>query len=323
MNPFDYLASARRTISIEREAVDQTLLQLDDQFCRACDIVLAAKGRVIVTGMRKSGHIGRKIAATLASTGTPAFFVHPGEASHGDLGMITHSDVVLALSNSGESAEIVTIIPSIKRVGAQLIAMTGNMNSFLAKSGDAVLNCTVPQEACSLNLAPTSSTTVQLVVGDALAIALMEAKGFSAEDFAFSHPGGSLGRRLLLTVSNIMHTGDALPIVTDSTPLRDVLITMTEKKLGLAIVVGPDNTFSGVFTDGDLRRTLNHPENPLSRPIKDIIKGGGTAISETQLAAEALYIMEQKKITNLVILNDDKTPKGVIHLHDLLQAGIA
>ena len=323
MNPFDYLASARRTISIEREAVDQALLQMDDQFCQSCDIILAAKGRVIVTGMGKSGHIGRKIAATLASTGTPAFFVHPGEASHGDLGMITHSDVVLALSNSGESAEIVTIIPSIKRVGAQLIAMTGNMNSFLAKSGDAVLNCTVPQEACSLNLAPTSSTTVQLVIGDALAIALMEAKGFSAEDFAFSHPGGSLGKRLLLTVSNIMHTGDALPVVADTTTLRDVLVTMTEKKLGLAIIVGSDNTFSGVFTDGDLRRTLNQPDNPLSRPIKDIIKGGGTAINETQLAAEALYIMEQKKITNLVILNDDKTPKGVIHLHDLLQAGIA
>jgi arabinose-5-phosphate isomerase len=323
MTPFDYLASARRTISIESEAVTQCLLQLDDQFSRACELILSAQGRVIVTGMGKSGHIGRKIAATLASTGTPAFFVHPGEASHGDLGMITHSDVVVALSNSGESAEIVTIIPSIKRVGARLIAMTGNIESFLAKSGDALLNCSVPQEACSLNLAPTSSTTVQLVMGDALAIALMEAKGFSAEDFAFSHPGGSLGKRLLLTVGSIMHTGEALPIVADTTPLRDVLVTMTEKKLGLAIVVGQDHTFTGVFTDGDLRRVLDQPENPLTRPIKDIIKGGGTAISDTQLAAEALYIMEQKKITNLIILNDDKTPRGVIHLHDLLQAGIA
>lgn len=323
MTPFDYLASARRTISIESEAVTQCLLQLDDQFSRACELILSAQGRVIVTGMGKSGHIGRKIAATLASTGTPAFFVHPGEASHGDLGMITHSDVVVALSNSGESAEIVTIIPSIKRVGARLIAMTGNIESFLAKSGDALLNCSVPQEACSLNLAPTSSTTVQLVMGDALAIALMEAKGFSAEDFAFSHPGGSLGKRLLLTVGSIMHTGEALPIVADTTPLRDVLVTMTEKKLGLAIVVAQDHTFTGVFTDGDLRRVLDQPENPLTRPIKDIIKGGGTAISDTQLAAEALYIMEQKKITNLIILNDDKTPRGVIHLHDLLQAGIA
>ena len=323
MTAFDFIASAKRTITIEQAAVAQLLLQLDDQFAKACDIILAAQGRVIVTGMGKSGHIGRKIAATLASTGTPAFFVHPGEASHGDLGMITQSDVVLALSNSGESAEIVTIIPSIKRVGAQLIAMTGNITSFLAKSGDALLNCSVPQEACSLNLAPTSSTTVQLVLGDAMAVALMEARGFSAEDFAFSHPGGSLGKRLLLKVSGLMHTGDTLPIVSDTTTLRDVLVEMTAKKLGIAIVVNSDGTFSGVFTDGDLRRALNDPENLLNQPIKNIIHGGGTIIGEDQLAAEALYMMEKTKITNLIILNDDNTPKGVIHLHDLIQAGLA
>lgn len=323
MTQFDFIGSAKRTVSLEKQAVNQLLEQLDDNFTIACKLILEAKGRVIVTGMGKSGHIGRKIVATLASTGTPSFFVHPGEASHGDLGMITHKDVVLALSNSGEVSEVASIIPSIKRVGAPLISMTGNINSTLAKAGDAVLNSNVEQEACPLNLAPTSSTTVQLIIGDALAIALMEARGFSAEDFAFSHPGGSLGKRLLLKVSDIMHTGSELPVVLDSMLLKNVLVEITAKKLGLAIVVDENNQFSGLFTDGDLRRVLNGPENPLDKPVKNVMHPGGSIIKENQLAAEAMYIMEQNKITSLVILNDDKTPKGVIHMHDLIQAGMA
>jgi len=323
MTTFDFIGSAKRTVKLERQAVDQLLEQLDDQFASACTLILNAKGRIIVTGMGKSGHIGNKIAATLASTGSPAFFVHPGEASHGDLGMITREDVVLALSNSGESSEIVSILPSIKRVGAPLVSMTGNLKSALALAGDAVLNCSVEKEACPHNLAPTSSTTVQLILGDALAIALLEAKGFSAEDFAFSHPGGSLGKRLLLKVSDIMHTGESLPIVSDSMRLKDVLVEMTAKKLGLAVVTDPSGQFSGLFTDGDLRRTLNDPKNPLEKPVKDVMHVGGSVIQSDHLAAEALYIMEQKKITSLVILNKDNTPKGVIHLHDLIQAGMA
>lgn len=323
MTTFDFIDSAKRTVELERQAVDQLLTQLDEQFVTACELILSSKGRIIVTGMGKSGHIGNKIAATLASTGSPAFFVHPGEASHGDLGMITHEDVVLALSNSGESSEIVAILPSIKRVGAPLIAMTGNLKSALALAGDAVLNCSVEKEACPHNLAPTSSTTVQLILGDALAIALLEAKGFSAEDFAFSHPGGSLGKKLLLKVSDIMHTGKSLPLVDDAMLLKDVLVEITEKKLGLAVVTDQTGCFTGLFTDGDLRRTLNNPENPLEKPVRDVMHIGGTVIEADHLAAEALYVMEQKKITSLVILNKDKSPKGVIHLHDLIQAGMA
>ena len=252
-----FIQSALRTIDIESNAVSDLGNSLDDNFTRACQLILDCTGRAIVTGMGKSGHIGKKIASTFASTGTPAFFVHPGEASHGDLGMITDGDVILALSNSGKTAEVVTLLPLIKRLGIPLISMTGNPNSVLSKSSEANLDISIKEEACPLGLAPTSSTTVALVMGDALAIALLEARGFSAEDFAFSHPGGALGRKLLLKVKDLMHKGDLLPSVTESTSLKDALIEISNKRLGMTAVVNPQGILSGIFTDGDLRRALD------------------------------------------------------------------
>ena len=323
MTKADLLTSARRTIQLEQQAVADLAQYLNEDFVQACETILGSQGRVIVSGMGKSGHIGKKIAASLASTGTPSFFVHPGEASHGDLGMITPEDVVLALSNSGESGEIVSLIPSIKRVGAQLIAMTGNDQSTLAKAANAHLFAGAKEEACPLNLAPTSSTTAALVMGDALVVALLEARGFTAEDFAFSHPGGSLGRKLLLKVEDLMHGGEDLPKVTATTQLSDALLEITQKKLGMTTVVDDQGKLVGVFTDGDLRRALNSSEQALATPIHQLINPGCTSIRKDQLAAEALYTMEEKKITSLVILDNQGGPEGVVHMHDLLKAGVA
>jgi arabinose-5-phosphate isomerase len=322
MADFDYIASARRTISMERDAVDSLLQRLAAPFSIACDTLLACRGRVVVTGMGKSGHVGRKLAATLASTGTPAFFVHPGEASHGDMGMITAEDVVIALSNSGNTAEVVTLLPLIKRLGAPLISLTGNAESTLAQAAVANLDTGVEQEACPLNLAPTSSTTTALVMGDALAIALLEARGFSAEDFAFSHPGGSLGRRLLLLVDDIMHSGDSMPLVKPEVPLRDALLEMTRKGLGLTGIQDEQGALVGIFTDGDLRRTLDQNLDFQSVRIGELMTRGSKTACAGMLAAEALKIMEDARINGLFVVDSTGRPVGALNMHDLLRAGV-
>ncbi|MCG4451971.1 KpsF/GutQ family sugar-phosphate isomerase [Pseudomonas sp. MMS21-TM103] len=318
----ELIKSAQRTIRLELEAIEELLPRIDSNFTRACDLILASKGRVVVVGMGKSGHIGNKIAATLASTGTTAFFVHPAEASHGDMGMITRDDVVLALSNSGSTAEIVTLLPLIKRLGITLISMTGNPDSALAKAAEVNLDARVSQEACPLNLAPTSSTTASLVLGDALAIALLEARGFTAEDFAFSHPGGALGRRLLLKVENVMHGGASLPSVQRGTSLRDALLEMTQKGLGMTVVIEDDGRLAGVFTDGDLRRTLDRGIDVRQSRIDDVMTVHGKTARAEMLAAEALKIMEDHKISGLVVVDSDDRPVGALNMHDLLRAGV-
>ncbi|MDH4869637.1 KpsF/GutQ family sugar-phosphate isomerase [Pseudomonas sp. BN515] len=318
----DLIKSAQRTIQLEREAIDALLTRIDADFVRACELILACKGRVVVVGMGKSGHVGNKIAATLASTGTPSFFVHPAEASHGDMGMITREDVVIALSNSGSTAEIVTLLPLIKRLGITLISLTGNPDSPLAKAAAANLDARVAQEACPLNLAPTSSTTAALVLGDALAIALLEARGFTAEDFAFSHPGGALGRRLLLKVENIMHGGDSLPSVSRGTPLREALLEMTRKGLGMTAVVEDDGHLAGIFTDGDLRRTLDKGVDVRQASIDDVMTVHGKTVRPDMLAAEALKIMDDHKINVLVVVDADDRPIGALHIHDMTRAGV-
>lgn len=318
----DFHTSALRAIRIERDAIDSLTTRINDEFRRACEVIMACQGRVVVTGMGKSGHIGNKIAATLASTGTPSFFVHPGEASHGDLGMITSQDVVIAISNSGNTSEVVTILPLIKRMGAPLISMTGNPESVLAREAVANLDVSVSEEACPLGLAPTSSTTATLVMGDALAVALLEARGFSAEDFAFSHPGGSLGRRLLLKVSDIMHTGDRIPKVTEGTTLSGALLEISRKGLGMTTVVSPDGALTGVFTDGDLRRTLDRNLDVHSTTIEAVMTRNGKTIQSDHLAAEALNIMEEMKINALPVTNETGELVGAINMHDLLRAGV-
>ncbi|WP_275547023.1 KpsF/GutQ family sugar-phosphate isomerase [Pseudomonas sp. Marseille-Q0931] len=318
----DLIDSAQRTIRLELEAVQELLPRIDADFIRACELILNCKGRVVVVGMGKSGHIGNKIAATLASTGTTAFFVHPAEASHGDMGMITKDDIVLALSNSGSTAEIVTLLPLIKRLGIRLISMTGNPDSPLAKAAEVNLDARVSQEACPLNLAPTSSTTASLVLGDALAIALLEARGFTAEDFAFSHPGGALGRRLLLKVENVMHKGDALPCVRRGTSLRDALLEMTQKGLGMTVVLEEDGRLAGIFTDGDLRRTLDKGIDVRQASIDEVMTPHGKTARAEMLAAEALKIMEDHKINALVVVDDQDKPVGALNMHDLLRAGV-
>lgn len=314
--------AGKRTIKMEREAVDLLTNRVDENFVSACDLILECKGRTIVTGMGKSGHIGKKIAATLASTGTPAFFVHPGEASHGDLGMITEGDVVIAISNSGSSAEIVTLLPLIKRLGIPLISMAGKSDSPLAQQADVNLDISVECEACPLDLAPTSSTTVTLVMGDALAVALLEARGFTAEDFAFSHPGGALGRRLLLKVSDIMHADQELPAVNEDTPLTQTLLEMTQKGLGITTILNSEKKLSGVFTDGDLRRAIDNNIDINAASIKEVMSPNPSCISSNMLAAEALGLMEKRSITALIVADDSQHPIGVIHMHDILRAGI-
>ena len=318
----DLIDSAQRTIRLELEAVQELLPRINADFIKACELILSCKGRVVVVGMGKSGHIGNKIAATLASTGTTSFFVHPAEASHGDMGMITRDDIVLALSNSGSTAEIVTLLPLIKRLGIRLISMTGNPNSPLAKAAEVNLDARVSQEACPLNLAPTSSTTASLVLGDALAIALLEARGFTAEDFAFSHPGGALGRRLLLKVENVMHKGEALPCVQRGTSLRDALLEMTQKGLGMTVVLETDGRLAGIFTDGDLRRTLDKGIDVRQASIDEVMTPHGKTARAEMLAAEALKIMEDHKINALVVVDDQDKPVGALNMHDLLRAGV-
>lgn len=328
MNPsyteYDFIASGLRTIQLESAAVQRLLQAVNQDFSRACQLLLRCEGRVIVTGMGKSGHIGRKIAATLASTGSPAFFVHPGEASHGDLGMITSRDVVIALSNSGSTAEVVTVLPLIKRMGVPLISMTGNPQSTLAQAADVHLDVSVEAEACPLDLAPTASTTVALVMGDALAIALLEARGFTAEDFAFSHPGGALGRKLLLKVEDIMHTGDRIPAVPAGTALIDALLVMNSKGFGLTTICDTEQRLLGVFTDGDLRRALHSDVVDLRQTSIDaVMTRSPKTVGRHMLAAEALAIMEHKHITALVVANEQHCIEGVVHLHDILKAGVA
>jgi arabinose-5-phosphate isomerase len=318
----DFISSGLRTIEMEAEAVSQLAHCIDSNFELACKTILACRGRVVVTGMGKSGHIGNKIAATLASTGTPAFFVHPGEASHGDLGMITKDDVVIAISNSGSTAEVVTILPLIKRLGIPLISMTGDPDSVLSQAACANLNVSVSTEACPLNLAPTTSTTVTLVMGDALSIALLESRGFTAEDFAFSHPGGALGRKLLLRVGDIMHKDGEVPKVGADQLLQDALLVMTEKGFGMTTVVDSQNKLLGVFTDGDLRRVIDQKIDISSASMADVMSANPKTISSDILAAEALNIMESASITALIVEDDQQHPLGVLHMHDILRAGV-
>lgn len=318
-----FITSALRTVKMEAEAVAELEQRIDSNFSRACELLLATPGRIIVTGMGKSGHIANKVAATLASTGTPSFYVHPGEASHGDMGMITAEDSVLALSNSGSTPELLTLLPLLKRQGNTLISMTGNPESELAKASDAHLDSSVATEACPLDLAPTSSTTAALVMGDALAIALLEARGFTAEDFAFSHPGGTLGRKLLLKVSDVMQSGDALPVVAPTTLMADALFEMSRKGLGMTTVTDSDEQLLGVFTDGDLRRALDSNAKLNSTQIADLMSTGVKTVSSDMLAAEALHIMEEHKISSLPVVEGSGRVTGVVHLLSLLRAGIA
>lgn len=319
---FTPIASAQRTIRIELAAIEALLQGINGDFEHACRLILANRGRVVVLGMGKSGHIGRKIAATLASTGTPAFFVHPAEASHGDIGMLTAQDIVLALSNSGDTQEILTLLPVIKRLGTPLISITGNPQSPLAQAADVNLDARVAQEACPLNLAPTASTTVALVLGDALAIALLEARGFTTEDFAFSHPGGALGRRLLLKVEDVMHQGQELPQVQRDASLLDAVAEISSKGLGMTLVLEKDGGLAGVFTDGDLRRALERGLDVRHTRIDQVMTLQGKTIAPNALAAEALRIMEQYKINVLVVVNPQGRPVGALHIHDLTRAGV-
>lgn len=318
----DLIQSAQRTFRLEIEAVQALLAHIDADFVRACEMILQSKGRVVVVGMGKSGHIGKKIAATLASTGTTSFFVHPAEASHGDMGMITSHDIILALSNSGTTAEIVTLLPLIKRLGIKMISFTGNPMSTLAQAADVNLNVHVEHEACPLNLAPTSSTTAALVMGDALAVALLESRGFTAEDFAFSHPGGALGRRLLLKVEHVMHSGERLPKVQRGTLLRDALMEMTRKGLGMTSIVEEDGRLAGIFTDGDLRRTLDRPIDIRQATIDEVMTLHGKTARPEMLAAQALKIMEDHKIGSLIVVDEHDHPVGAFNLQDLLRAGV-
>jgi len=318
----DFVSSGLRTIRIESDAVNALSQRLDQNFIKACELILACPGRIIVTGMGKSGHIGKKIAATLASTGTPSFFVHPGEANHGDLGMITKQDIVLAISYSGTSSEILTLLPLLKRSGIKIISMTGNPLSTLAEVAEAHLNIAVETEACPLDLAPTASTTATLVLGDALAIALLEARGFTEEDFAFSHPGGALGRKLLLRVVDIMHTDDQIPRVLANASLGEALLTMTEKGFGMTTIVDDKNQLLGIFTDGDLRRTIDKGISLSGAAISDLMNPTPKTISNKALPAEALKVMEDMKITALVVCDEQTRPIGVLHMHDLLRAGV-
>jgi len=318
--PFEQLG--REVIQLEADALNALTKRLDGQFAKACELVLACQGRVIVTGMGKSGHIGGKIAATLASTGSPAFFVHPGEASHGDVGMITPVDIVLAISNSGETEEILTILPIIKRLGVKLVALTGGMDSSLARQADAVLNVGVEKEACPHNLAPTASTTAALAMGDALAVALLKSRGFTPEDFARSHPAGRLGRRLLLYVSDIMHTGAAVPQVSETAPLREALLEMTGKGLGMAGVVDKAGRLTGILTDGDLRRVLNRGVDVYAARITDVMTRNPKTTSADRLAAETVQLMRSLKINGLFVVDKDNRILGALNMHDLFRAGV-
>lgn len=312
----------RAVIETEANAINALVTRINHDFALACQHLLACEGRIIVLGMGKSGHIGKKIAATFASTGSPAFFVHPGEANHGDIGMITKKDVVLALSNSGETQEILSLLPFIKRLDVPLISMTGKPHSTLAQTATVNLDVSVSKEACPLGLAPTASTTAALVMGDALAISLLQKRGFTEQDFALSHPGGTLGRRLLLRVDELMHTGSAIPTVDYDALLKTALMEMTQKKLGMTTIVNQNNELAGVFTDGDIRRAFDNQADIHRTPIHQIMTKNPKVIRPGTLAAEALHIMETYKITSLIVINEQNKPLGIVHMHDILRAGV-
>ncbi|MGQ0657405.1 MAG: KpsF/GutQ family sugar-phosphate isomerase [Chromatiales bacterium] len=316
-----FIALGRAVIDIEAAAVAALRSRVDAHFAAAARYMRECEGRIVVLGMGKSGHIGGKIAATLASTGTPAFFVHPGEASHGDMGMITAKDVVLAISNSGETGELIVLLPLIKRLGVPLVAMTGSRASTLGRAATVILDVSVAQEACPLGLAPTSSTTAALAMGDALAIALLDARGFSADDFALAHPGGTLGRRLLLKVGDLIHVGDEVPLVGEDTLLRDALVIMTRKGFGMTAVVEARRVI-GVFTDGDLRRTLDKGVDVHTVRMREVMTRQCKTVTADRLAAEALALMQQHKITALLVVDEGLLLQGILHMHDLLRAGV-
>jgi len=318
----ELLKLAGRVLEIESKAVLQLKQRLDNSFTAACKLCLETTGRVVVTGMGKSGHIGGKVAATLASTGTPSFFMHPAEASHGDLGMITEQDLLLALSYSGETQEVVTILPLVKRMGARLISVTGKPGSTLARAADVHLNVAVDEEACPLNLAPTASTTAMLAMGDALAVALLESRGFTAEDFARSHPSGSLGKRLILRVSDVMHTGDEVPAVSESVKLAEGLVEMSRKGLGMTAIVDDDKHILGIFTDGDLRRALDADIDVHKTEMSKVMHRDCKTVPPDILAAEAVHLMEEHKITGLLVADADNRLVGALNVHDLFRAGI-
>jgi len=323
MTDHAYIELGLAVLKSEAEAITALKGRLDEGFHRACDLILQCEGRIVVTGMGKSGHIGNKIAATLASTGSPSFFMHPGEASHGDLGMITSHDLVIALSNSGETSEITLLLPLLKRLGIPLVALTGNPKSTLARVADINLDVSVSEEACPLGLAPTSSTTASLAMGDALAVAVLQARGFTEEDFAMSHPGGNLGRRLLLRVSDIMHVGDAIPLVETNATLKQTLMEMTAKGLGMAGVIDDKSkTLVGIYTDGDLRRTFEKMPNIDTALVKDFMTANCVTIEAERIASEALKIMHDKKINALMVIDDSRLVQGALNMHDLLRAGI-
>ncbi|WP_033847818.1 arabinose-5-phosphate isomerase KdsD [Yersinia wautersii] len=317
----DFQQAGKQVLQIEREGLAQLDRYINEDFSRACEAIFRCHGKVVVMGMGKSGHIGCKIAATFASTGTPAFFVHPGEASQGDLGMITPQDIVLAISNSGESNEILTLIPVLKRQKILLICMSSNPESTMGKAADIHLCINVPQEACPLGLAPTTSTTATLVMGDALAVALLKARGFTQEDFALSHPGGALGRKLLLRISDIMHTGTEIPTVSPDASLRDALLEITRKSLGLTVICDDSMMIKGIFTDGDLRRVFDMGIDLNNAKIADVMTSGGIRVPPNILAVDALNLMESRHITALLVADGDKL-LGVVHMHDMLRAGV-
>jgi arabinose-5-phosphate isomerase len=322
MSEHSYQQLGKAVLKTEAEAITALIDRIDDDFHSACEMILACRGRIVVTGMGKSGHIGNKIAATLASTGTPAFFMHPGEASHGDLGMITEQDLVIALSNSGETGEITMLLPLLKRLKVQVIALTGNRRSSLAEMADINLDVGVEKEACPLGLAPTSSTTASLAMGDALAVAVLEARGFTEEDFARSHPGGSLGRRLLLRVRDIMHTGERIPIVDIDASLRQALLEMTQKGLGMTAISDGDNHLAGIYTDGDLRRTLDRNADIHHARVADHMTANCVTIDADRIASDALTLMDENRINALIVTDDNGFIQGALNMHDLLRAGI-
>ncbi|MFN0039834.1 MAG: SIS domain-containing protein [Burkholderiales bacterium] len=322
ITPERAIASGRRVLGIEARAVSELARRLDGNFVRAVEVVLQCKGRVVVSGIGKSGHVARKIASTLASTGTPSFFVHPAEASHGDLGMVTRDDVMIALSNSGESAELLVIVPLIKRQGARLIAMTGNAQSPLALAADVHLDAGVAEEACSLGLAPTSSTTAALALGDALAVTLLEARGFGADDFARSHPGGSLGRRLLTHVEDIMRLGEAIPCVPEVASCTEALLEMSRKGMGMTAIADGDGRLAGIFTDGDLRRVLETGKDLRKMSVREVMSRNPHRVSRRILAAEAAELMEQHRITQLLVVDAEQKLVGALSMHDLMRAKV-
>ncbi|MDN3473679.1 MULTISPECIES: KpsF/GutQ family sugar-phosphate isomerase [Pseudoalteromonas] len=322
MATLNFIEQGLRVLDVERQALSDIAQYVDENFHNACQLMYDCEGRIIVIGMGKSGHIGNKIAATLASTGSPAFFVHPGEASHGDLGMITKNDVVMLISNSGETSEVLNIIPVLKRLGAKMIAMTGNTQSTMAALANVHVCIKVEKEACSLGLAPTSSTTATLAMGDAMAVALLEARGFTADDFALSHPGGSLGKRLLLTLKDVMHSGANTPIIDVSQTVKDALIEMSAKGLGMTAIVDENQQLVGLFTDGDLRRILEQRIDIHTTQIDVVMTKSCTTATQDILAAEALNIMERKRINGLIVVNEKNQPIGALNMQDLLKAGV-